>query len=424
MKVAGQFTTHAPGHSHGRIKRRHRRSSSAVWVCLLAPVHLACGDGPTRPGAGLAFTSVEVGEDHTCGVTERDLAFCWGLNLRGQLGDGSGADRARPTAVAGGLAFSALGAGISHTCGVSTIAAAYCWGRNSEGQLGDGSRSERETPVSVNFVAAAVTAGGLHSCALAPAGEPYCWGSGEQGQLGDGTSGVGHGRDVPGPVAGGLTFVSLDAGGLHSCGITSDGTVYCWGFDGAGALGSVADESCEDGLGNLFACSSLPVPVSSSLIFASVSAGVAHTCAVTTTGAAYCWGRNIDGQLGDGTTTSRTTPVAVSGELRFVAVSAGNSHSCGVTASGEAYCWGGNHRGQLGDGSVSGRTSPALVTGGLTFTSVSAGGAHTCGLTEGGAVYCWGTNADGALGVESVSDTCINVPCSLTPVRVAAVTLE
>lgn len=393
----------------------------ALMVCLLLPVCIAaCGDAPMRPGAGSVFTSVDVGEDHTCSVTESSLAFCWGLNQRSQLGDGSGADRTRPAAVAGGLAFSSLAAGISHTCGIATVGVAYCWGRNAEGQLGDGSRVERDLPVNVagNFLTTAVTAGGLHSCAIAPAGEAYCWGSGEQGQLGDGTSGVGHGQETPMRVAGGLTFVSLDAGGLHSCGITSDGTLYCWGFDGAGALGTLADESCEDGLGNLFPCSSLPVSVSSGLVFVSVSAGVAHTCAVTTNGTAYCWGRNVNGQLGDGTTTSRTTPVAVAGALRFVAVSAGNSHSCGVTASGEAYCWGGNHRGQLGEGSVSGRTSPTRVTGGLRLSSVGAGGAHTCGLTEGGAAYCWGSNAYGALGVEAVPDTCINVPCSLTPVRV------
>jgi alpha-tubulin suppressor-like RCC1 family protein len=210
----------------------------------------------------------------------------------------------------------------------------------------------------------------------------------------------------------------LDSGGLHSCGITGAGAVYCWGSDSAGALGTVEDESCDDGLGNLVPCSATPVRVSSALAFVSVSAGVAHTCAVTNGGAAYCWGRNVEGQLGDGSTTSSAVPVAVTGDLQFVAVSAANTHSCGVTANGAAYCWGANHRGQLGDGTDSARGSPTLVSGGLSFLSVGAGGAHTCGLTEGGAAYCWGVNTYGQLGVEATPDTCINVPCSLTPVRV------
>ncbi len=398
-----------------------------VWLivssCALAPLCIGgCDDGsPTGPGGGPAFSAVGAGEDHTCGLTQTEVAFCWGLNNRGQLGNLSSADRIpRPTEVAGDLSFRWLSAGISHTCGVATSGVSYCWGRNAEGQLGDGTHVERNSPGEISGALrfAVVSAGGLHTCALTSEGAAYCWGSGAQGQLGNDSSGVGVVRAAPTPVSGGVVFDSLDAGGLHSCGVASDGTVYCWGFDGSGALGTAEEETCDDGLGNVAPCSARPVPVSSSLAFVSVSAGVAHTCAVTEDGAAYCWGRNVDGQLGDGSTASRTTPVAVSGDVRFVAVSAGNFHSCGVTAGGEAYCWGENHRGQLGDGSVTSRMSPTLVSGGLDFLSVSAGGAYTCGLTRGGAVYCWGTNADGALGVETVPDICLNVPCSRTPVRV------
>lgn len=390
--------------------------------CALAPLYNAGCDGgsPTSPGGGPAFSAVGAGEDHTCGLSQSAVAYCWGLNQRGQLGDLSNANRALPTEVAGNLAFRWLSAGISHTCGIATSGVTYCWGRNDEGQIGDGTSVERNSPVEISGALqfAGVSAGGLHSCALTSEGAAYCWGSGAQGQLGNDASGIGVSRAAPTPVSGGVVFAALDAGGLHNCGIARDGTVFCWGSDGSGALGTSEDETCDDGLGNVFPCNARPVAVSSALTFATVSAGVAHTCAVTEAGAAYCWGRNIEGQLGDGSTTRRSTPVAVSGDIRFVAVSAGNFHSCGLTASGTAYCWGKNHRGQLGNGSVSAHTSPTLVTGGLDFSSVTAGGAHTCGLTKSGAVYCWGSNADGALGVETVPDTCINVPCSLTPVRV------
>src|SRR5437016_41827 len=133
--------------------------------------------------------------------------------------------------------------------------------------------------------------------------------------------------------------------------------------------------------------------------FARVSAGGVHTCGVTSGGAGYCWGSNSVGQLGDGTTTNRSSPVPVGGGVSFAAVgAAGGAHTCGVTAGGVAYCWGCNSNGQLGDGTTTDRSTPVLVAGGVSFAAVSAGSYHTCGLTAAGAVYCWGVNITGQLG--------------------------
>jgi uncharacterized protein YjdB len=129
--------------------------------------------------------------------------------------------------------------------------------------------------------------------------------------------------------------------------------------------------------------------------FASVAAGMGFTCALSAGGAAYCWGLNRDGQLGNGSTTSSTRPVAVTGGLTFGSLAAGTRHACGITPGGDAYCWGG---GILGDGSSNGSSAPVAVGGGLSFASVSAGGAHTCGVTTSGSAHCWGTNTNGALG--------------------------
>src|SRR5207249_3094844 len=149
----------------------------------------------------------------------------------------------------------------------------------------------------------------------------------------------------------------------------------CWGANGDGQLG---DGTTTD--------RSSPVLVAGGLSFAAVSAGgragvINHTCGVTSAGAGYCWGDNFYGQLGDATTTDRSSPVLVAGGVTFAAVRAGGIHSCGVTAVGAAYCWGYNGLGELGDGTTTDRPSPGLVAGGVSFNAVRAGGIHSCGVT-------------------------------------------
>jgi alpha-tubulin suppressor-like RCC1 family protein len=139
----------------------------------------------------------------------------------------------------------------------------------------------------------------------------------------------------------------------------------------------------------------------------SISAGSFHTCGVTTTGQAYCWGFNEWGQLGDGTrsTSPSPTPTAVVGGLNFASISVGNLHTCGITTTGQAYCWGNGVGGRLGDGTTTDRRlTPTAVAGGLNFASISAGGAHTCGTTPTGQAYCWGTGAYGTLGNGTTAD--------------------
>jgi alpha-tubulin suppressor-like RCC1 family protein len=257
-----------------------------------------------------------------------------------------------PVLVSGGLSFAAVSAGFEfdlreHTCGVTTGGVAYCWGSNAFGQLGDGT--------SLNI------------------------------------------KIVPVLVLGGHTFASVRAAGAdHTCGVTTGGVAYCWGWNSQGVLG--------DGTATN---RTTPVAVAGGLSFAAVSASVFHT--------AYCWGANAQGWLGDGTTTGRLTPVLVSGGLSFAAVSAGNGHTCGVTTGGVAYCWGSNAFGKLGDGADSRSTTPVAVAGGLSFASVSAGGNHTCGVTTGGDAYCWGWNNTGQLGNGTTTNSSVPVGVSGQP---------
>jgi alpha-tubulin suppressor-like RCC1 family protein len=297
-----------------------------------------------------------------------------------------------------GSTFDSVSAGSYHTCGVTGSSpglregAAYCWGLDStDDVLADDvlyTGGNRPVAVAGGLILAGASAGRDHTCAVTTSGAAYCWGAAKGSR---GLSGLlGSGSNAPVEVAGAITLAVLSAGGGHTCAVTPAGAAYCWGGNDFGQLG--------DGSAT---ASSTPVPVAGGLTFATVRAGYRHTCAVTTFGAAYCWGWNGFGQLGDGSTTDRSTPVPVAEGLMFAALSAGGGHTCAVTTSGAAYCWGYNGNGQLGNGlppeQQPGSSRPVAVAGRLTFATVSAGGSHTCGMHL-GIPYCWGWNGFGQLG--------------------------
>jgi alpha-tubulin suppressor-like RCC1 family protein len=208
----------------------------------------------------------------------------------------------------------------------------------------------------------------------------------------------------------GLVFASVSVGQWHTCGVTTAGAAYCWGDNDHGALGDGTD-------GNI---ALTPVPVAGGLTFASVSAGADHTCGVTTGGAAYCWGV---GGIYDSLGRVSNTPLPVPGGLTFASVSAGFVHTCGVTTAGAAYCWGEGYYGELG-GNRDGSAALVPVAGGHTFAEVSAGETNSCGVTTTGVAYCWGMNTMGELGIGSSSgpELCQNggsYACSTIPVAVA-----
>jgi alpha-tubulin suppressor-like RCC1 family protein len=163
----------------------------------------------------------------------------------------------------------------------------------------------------------------------------------------------------------------------------------------------------------------VPVKVLGGFGWRQVTAGNGHTCGVTLARKAYCWGLNLDGQLGDGTTTNRSTPRAVAGGLTFNQTVAGVGHSCGVTVGHLAYCWGDNFTGALGDGTETDRVTPVAVLGGIQFSGVSPGGsAHNCGVATDRRVYCWGHNVYGQLGngTSTGPETCMGeLACGTKP---------
>jgi alpha-tubulin suppressor-like RCC1 family protein len=367
-----------------------------------------CGPEPTSPPdpptdppslatttATLPFAQVSAGANHTCGLTTGGQVYCWGVNSTGQLGDGTTEKRARPTLVAGGLVFRQVSAGQGHTCALTTANRAYCWGYNGLGQLGDGTEiGIRHAPVPVAGGRAfrQISAGDIRTCAVTPSttGKIYCWGS---GILGNGTGSST--RTTPQLVSGTRTYRQVAVGGAHTCAVTTTYKAFCWGYNNSGQLGN----------GSAASFSLTPVAVAGTLQFRQVSAGGSHTCAVTTSNKAYCWGYGRYGQIGDGKTYLRFTPRAVVGGLSFGRISAGGSHTCGETTSDKAYCWGYNGVGQLGDGTLTTpRLTPTAVQGGLLFKQVAAGGSHTCGVDSGSRAWCWGGNGAGQLGNGTFGD--------------------
>ncbi len=225
---------------------------------------------------------------------------------------------------------------------------------------------------------AMISAGGMHTCRLTAQGGLACWGGNGNGQLGDGSA-----MRSAAPVAPALpeTFAIVATGISHTCAASTRGRAYCWGDNDRGQLG---DGTRED--------RAAPVPVAGDHYFVELSAGLSHTCGRTDGGEVYCWGENTDGQLGDGTTQDRAEPVRVSMGPRAVVVSAGWDRTCSLTGVGEIWCW--------GQGVPDASSQPTQVGGGRAFMAVSAGASHVCGLTREGQVLCWGENRFGQLGVE------------------------
>lgn len=398
------------------------RLLAPVTACLLLG---ACGaDTIVAPvDTGLTGRRLSVGEATTCALDSAGTVFCWGTNSAFWEYGADPATRApAPLPVPVPVpALSKLSGGAGpHMCGLTTANAAICWGRGGFGQLGGGAPGNTSgngpTSVAGGIAWSDIYVSRLTTCGVSILGTGFCWGLNQRGVIGDSIVPLGDTTKSPSPIGANKIFKSVVTGWLHACGIATSGAAYCWGDNTSGQLGiGFADASVHNE----------PLLVSFTETFVQLSLGSKSTCGITPDHHALCWGLNSTGQLGDGTTTQRTSPTVVAGGLKFVQIAVGSgfaggtnvalpntgglqaswAHTCALTETGVPYCWGWNGAGQVGDGTTNDRVSPVAVQGNLRVSVIGLGGSSTCGM-RGNAVWCWGSNYVGQLG----NGTFVNSP--------------
>jgi len=318
------------------------------------------------------WAGIGSGHFHTCASRTNGSLWCWGDGANGELGHGIRQGNRTPVQSGSALDWAQgktdIGAGFRFSCARKTDGGLYCWGDNAYGQLGLGDALDRgvATRVAGTSTWRSLSVGGLHACGIQADGSLWCWGSNRWGQLG---------------VPPGDANVNMP-------------------------------ERCE-GEYEPGACSRSPLRVGAASDWTKVTTGTGHTCALNAAGTVFCWGRNDAGQLGSGITGPEVCtgslprdacdpePVEVGGG--FADVWAGQGHTCGLKRTGQLACWGLNASGQLGDGSLINRLSPVELDGGSTgWLDVSVGDDVTCAVREGVGgtrpLWCWGRSQTGAFG--------------------------
>jgi alpha-tubulin suppressor-like RCC1 family protein len=347
-----------------------------------------------------SFVAIDAGLAHTCAIVNDATVRCWGHNNFGQLGDVTTENTNAPV-VAAVQGVRKLALGNSHSCGLLTDGGSACWGRNDDGQLGVGGTANSAMPLRVASLEQAVdiASGADHVCVVRQDGTVWCWGSNTYGQLGIGEAGPG--VSIPTQVLGIFNAVAVSLGDTHSCVLSADSTVWCWGWNNFGQVGASQIDAKS--------IAARPQQVSGLANVVQLYAGGNHNCVLTKAADAFCWGDNFNGQLGNPLIDAqvRNEPIKVAGITRFANLAAGGAHTCGLLQDGDVLCWGWNQYGQIGNG-IGGNSSDVLIPSPvITLTdvnSVAVGARHVCAGAQNRDVVCWGDNDTGQLGTGLFGD--------------------
>ncbi len=389
-------------------------ASSAVASSASSSSSASSGASSGSGGASPCVAEISASYSHTCARKVDGTLWCWGDNTAGQIGDGTTTSpRATPVQITAlGSSVAQVATTRDRTCARKTDGTLWCWGRNTYGEIGDGStggiKSAPTRVVALGSDVAEVSTGASATCARKTDGTVWCWGNNSAGTLGDGTT-VSPKPNPTQAVALGNTVshVSVSSTG---CAIKADGTLWCWGYNVFGQLG--------DGT----MVSPRPTPaqvVALGNTVAEVVTADNQVCARKTDGTAWCWGYNGVGQLGDGTTTTpRPTPEQVAPLGTSVTqIASGYDHSCAIKTDASLWCWGSNVQGQLGNADPTSTPYPLPLQASAVFPhaiiGVATGSSHTCALEGDGTVWCFGDDSYGELGDGPV------VATMATPVKAA-----
>ena len=343
--------------------------------------------------------ALSLGNARSCAVDGVGAVYCWGDNFKGELGFPNSVNATIDSAakVVGVNSVHQVAVGIVTTCAALDDGSALCWGDGADGMMGNETTGKSPTPVPsptavsmlTDVVQVAVGVG--HVCARRIGGNVSCWGTDADGEIGDGKTGTGNDKLVPFEVPRLAGVIDIAADWRHTCVVTSDGHVSCWG----------QEDPVDGGTFNALTPTVIPGVADAT----QVALGHDFGCALTT-GGVYCWGDNTFGQLGRGNVGGTELPAAlVTGLSNATLLAAGGNNACALVAGGQVACWGDNAKGELGQGDPG--FGPAAGTQSIVMQlpaakSVSVGESHVCAVTRTNRAFCWGDNSAGELGSGSI----------------------
>lgn len=351
------------------------------------------------PTSGLKM--IGAGGEHNCTIKNVDgKLWCWGNNENGQLGNNSIKIAASSPRSISSDPWQTIVTGDQHSCGLDETGTLNCWGKNDSGQVGNGTTFIQQTPaaISANTDWNNVSLGTNHSCAIKDDKSLWCWGSNTSFQLGHSPtnsrkpsllSKTNEGETNDDESIENEAWRATSSGNSHTCAIKDDASLWCWGGNTKGQIGQ----------GNTTAFYSEPTELDRDSKWLRISASGDHNCAIKDDNSLWCWGGNLTGQVGNGSTENVLRPSLIAETTsRWNKISLGTDHSCGIKVDNSLWCWGDNSRSQLGDNSTDPSRIPKLIYS-AGVSDISLGNQFSCGIkSDDNSIWCWGRNELNQLG--------------------------